>query len=106
VNPNMQQGKIPKTKMKGQMRLKQHNPEIVNEKSVPMETLLKDSLEDTKNRKTEGNQGPGMPSKPNRKTRIINQLRLNSKELFNPSLKDPQPIIIEDEDSFGFSNME
>ena len=46
-----------------------------------------------------------MPNKPNIKTIITNQLRLNSKELFNPSLKDPQPIIIEDEYSSRFSNM-
>jgi hypothetical protein len=50
-----------------------------------------------------------MPIKPNRKTRITNQLRLNSKALFNPSLKDHQPIVIEDEDTeediSGFANM-
>jgi hypothetical protein len=71
-----------------------------------METLLKESPEAKKNRKRKGNQGPRMPSNPNRKTRITNQLRLNSKELFNPSLKYPQPIVIEDEDNSGFSNME
>jgi hypothetical protein len=73
---------------------------------IPMETLLKESPEAKKNRKRKGTQGPGMPSKPNRKTRITNQLRLNYKALFNPSLKDPQPIVIEDEDNSRFSNME
>jgi hypothetical protein len=47
-----------------------------------------------------------MPNKPNRKTRITNQLRLNSKALFKPSLKDPQPIVIEDDDNPEFSSME
>jgi hypothetical protein len=41
-----------------------------------------------------------------KKTRIINQLRMNSKALFKPSLKDPQPIVIEDDDSPEFSSME
>jgi hypothetical protein len=40
------------------------------------------------------------------KTRITNQLRLNSKALFKPSLKYPQPIMIEDDDSHEFSRME
>ena len=47
-----------------------------------------------------------MLGKPNRKTRINNQLILNSKALFNPSLKDPQPIVIEDEENSRFANME
>jgi hypothetical protein len=92
VTPIMQQGKVPKTKMRGKMRSKQHSPEIVKVEFIPMETLLKDSLQAKKNRKRKGTQGPGMPSKPNRKTKITNQLRLNSKALFNPSLKDPQPL--------------
>jgi hypothetical protein len=51
-----------------------------------------------------------MPSKPNRKTRLTNQLRLNSKALFDPSLKEKNPIVIEDQDTdedlSEFSNME
>jgi hypothetical protein len=47
-----------------------------------------------------------MPNNPKRKTRITNQLRLNSKKHFKTSLKYPQPIIIEDKDNSGFSNME
>jgi len=31
---------------------------------------------------------------------------VNSKALFNSSLKDPQPIVIEDEYNSGFVNME
>jgi hypothetical protein len=77
---------------------------------VPVETLMKESPEAKQSRKRKGNQDPEMPSKPNRKTRITNQLRLNSKALFNPSLKDHQPIVIEDEDTeediSGFANME
>jgi hypothetical protein len=40
-----------------------------------------------------------MPSKPNKKTKLTNQLRLKSKEIFNPYLKYQQPIVIEDEDT-------
>jgi hypothetical protein len=51
-----------------------------------------------------------MPSKPNQKTRLTNQLRLNSKSLFDPSLKEQKPIVIEDqdtdEDPYEFTNME
>jgi hypothetical protein len=94
VTPNIQQGKILKTKIRGQMKTKQHNPKIVNAEFVPMETLIKESLEANQNRKRKENQGPGMASNPNRKTNITNQLRLNYKELFNSCLKDPQLIII------------
>jgi hypothetical protein len=41
-----------------------------------------------------------------KKTRITNQVRLNSKALFKPSLKYPKPIVIEDDDSPEFSSME
>jgi hypothetical protein len=71
-----------------------------------VETLLKESHDAKKSRMRKWNQDPRMPNKPNMKTRIKNQLRLNSKELFNPSLKGHQPIVIEYEDSFEFSNME
>jgi hypothetical protein len=46
-----------------------------------------------------GNQDPEIPCKPNKKTRFTNQLRLNSKAPFNPSLKYHQPIVIGDEDT-------
>jgi hypothetical protein len=74
------------------MRSKQHSPKIVNGEFAPMETFIKESPKSKQNRKRKGSQGPRMPSNPNRKTKITNQLRLNFKELFNPSLKDPQPI--------------
>jgi hypothetical protein len=44
------------------------------------------------------NQASGMPIKTNRKTRLTNQLSLNYKALFDPSLNDQNPIVIEDED--------
>jgi hypothetical protein len=40
-----QKDKIPKTKTRGQKKTKQHSPKIVSTKFVPMETLIKDSLE-------------------------------------------------------------
>jgi spore coat polysaccharide biosynthesis predicted glycosyltransferase SpsG len=43
---------------------------------------------------------------PNRKTRIIDELRLKSKALFKTSLKTSQPIVIKDDDSPKFSSME
>jgi hypothetical protein len=92
--------------MRGQMKTKQHSVKIVNAKFVPMEILIKESPKAKKNKKRKGNQVPIIPNNPIIKTNITNQLRMNSKELFNPSLKDPQPIIIEDEDNSRFSNME
>jgi hypothetical protein len=51
-----------------------------------------------------------MPRKPNRNTGPTNQLRLNSKALFDSTLKDHNPIVIEDqdtnEDPSEFTNME
>jgi hypothetical protein len=61
-------------------------------------------------KKRKGSQVPKIPRKPNKKMRLTNQLRLNSKALFNPSLKYQNPIVTEDqyidEDLFEFSNME
>jgi hypothetical protein len=41
---------------------------------------------------------------------MTNQLRLNSKALFDPSLKEKKPIVIDDqgtnEDPYEFTNME
>jgi hypothetical protein len=77
---------------------------------VHVETLIKESLVANKSKRRKGSQDPEMPSKPNRKTRLTNQLRLNSKAIFNPSLKYQQPIVIEDEEIedhiSGFDNME
>jgi len=53
-----------------------------------------------------GKQVLEMPSKPNQKTRLTNQLRLNSKSLFDPSLKEQKPILIEYQDTSRFTNME
>jgi hypothetical protein len=93
--------------MRGKMKEKQHSPKIFRADFIPMETLLKESPKAKKRKKRKGNQSIGMPNKPNRKTKITNQLRLNSKALFKPSLKDPQPIVIEDDDdSPEFSSME
>jgi len=51
-----------------------------------------------------------MPRKPNRKTKLTNQLRLNSKAFFDPSLKYQNPIVIEDQDTdedlFEFTKLE
>jgi hypothetical protein len=110
VTTTMQQDKTPRTKTRRQKKAKQLSPEIVAAEFVPVDTLIKESPEAKQSRKRKGSQDPEIPSKPNRKTRLTNQLRLNSKEIFNPSLKDQQPIVIEDEDTeediSGFSNME
>jgi hypothetical protein len=71
-----------------------------------VETLLKESPEDKKRNKRKGNKSIGIPNKANRKARITNQLRLNSKALFKRSLKDPQPIVIEDDEIHELSSME
>jgi hypothetical protein len=87
VTPTKKQGKLPK--MRGKMKEKQHNPEIFREDFIPVETLLKESHEDNKRKKRKWNQSIGMPNKTNRKIRITNQLRLNSKALFKPALNFP-----------------
>jgi hypothetical protein len=66
---------------------------------VPSDTQIGEPPEEKQGRKKKGKQVPGMPSKPNRKTRLTNQLRLNSKSLFNPSLKEHKLIVIEDQDT-------
>jgi hypothetical protein len=77
---------------------------------VSLDTQIKDSPVAKQRKKRKGSQVPEMPSKPNRKTRLTNQLRLNSKALFDPSLKEKNPIVIEDQDTdedlSEFSNME
>jgi hypothetical protein len=83
-----------------------HNKEVIKGKVVPVEASPKTSPASRQDRKRKGEKNIEVPSKPNKKTRITNQLRLNSKALFKPSLKYPQPILIEDDDSPKFSSME
>jgi hypothetical protein len=71
-----------------------------------METLLKESTKDKKRNKRKGNKSIGIPNKENRKSKITNQLRLSLKVLFKRSLKDPQPIVIEDDEIHELSSME
>jgi hypothetical protein len=78
VTPTMQQGKVPKTKMRGKMRSKQHSPKIVTAEFVHMETLIKESPEAKQSRKRKENQDPEIPIKPNRKTRDQGQHIINS----------------------------
>jgi hypothetical protein len=62
---------------------------------MPVETFIKEYLEAKQSKKRKGSWVPEIPNKPNRKTRLTNQLRLNSKALFDPSLKEKNPIVIE-----------
>jgi hypothetical protein len=106
----MQQDKNPKSKTSRQRRTKIVIPDIVVEEILPVDTLIKEYPEAKQSKKRKTSQDPGMPKKPNIKTRLTNQLRLNSKALFDPSLKDKNPIVIEDEDTeeglSKFVNME
>jgi len=109
--PNtMQQDKTTMSETSRYRRDKQPNLEIIVAKFVPVDTLIKQSPYSKQSKKRKGSRVSEIPSKPNRRTKLINQLRLNSKALWNPSLKDRQPIVIEDrdteEDICGFSNME
>jgi hypothetical protein len=52
--------------------------------------LPKTSLATKQDKKRKGEQNIERPSEPNKKTRITNQLRLNSKDIFKPSLREPQ----------------
>jgi hypothetical protein len=79
---------------------------VVKGKDVPTEALPKASLAARQDKKRKGRQNIETPSNPNNKTRIKNQLRLNSKDLFKPTLKDPQQIVIKDDDNLEFSSME
>jgi hypothetical protein len=110
VPTGMQVEKNPKLKASKQKRNKQVSPEVVTVEFVPFDTQIEEPPEEKQGRKKKGKQVPEMPSKPNRKTRLTNQLRLNSKALFDPSLKEKKPIVIEDqdtdEDPSGFTNME
>jgi hypothetical protein len=65
--------------------------EVLKGKFVPVEASPKTPPTARQDRKRKGEKNIEFPIKPNRKTRITNLLRLNSKVLFNSSLKDPQP---------------
>jgi hypothetical protein len=109
--PNtMKQEKTTRSNTSRQRRDKQTSPKIVAIDFVPVDTLIKESHEAKKSKNRKGRDVPRIPSKPNRRTRLTNQLRLNYKALFNPSLKYQQPIVIEDEgtkeDISRFENME
>jgi hypothetical protein len=71
--------------MRGQLGSGSHNNEVVNGKVIPTEALPKASSVAKQDRKRKGEQNIEAPSKPNRKTRITNQLRMNSKALFKPT---------------------
>jgi hypothetical protein len=75
--------------MRGQIGPGSRNKEVVKGKVVPAEALPKASSAARQDRKRKGEQNIEVPSKPNKKTRITNQLRPNSKALFKPSLKYP-----------------
>ena len=109
--PNiMQQDKTTRSNTSRQRRDKQPSPEIVAIESAPIDTLIMESREANKSKNMKGRDIPKIPSKPNRRTRLTKQLRLNYRALFNPSLKYQQPIVIEDEDTkkviSRFENME
>jgi hypothetical protein len=104
--PIEQQPNKPVTRMRGKIGPGSRSKEVIKGKVVPAEASPKTSPPARQDRKRKGEKNIEFPSKPNRKTRIMNQLRLNSKALFKPSLKDPQPILIEDDDSPEFSSME
>jgi hypothetical protein len=77
---------------------------------VSFDTQIGEPPETKKGRNKKWKQVPEMPSKPNQKTRLTNRLRINSKALFNPSLKEKNHIVIEDQNSdeepSRFTNME
>jgi hypothetical protein len=54
----------------------------------PLDTQSEEPHEAKLGKMKKGKQVPKIPSKPNRKTRLINQLRLNTKAFFNSSLKE------------------
>jgi hypothetical protein len=96
----------PVTRMRWKIGLGSCSKEVIKGKVVPAKDLPKKSPISRQDRKRKGDKNIEVPSKKNIKNRIINQLRLNSNVIFKPSLKEPQPIVIEDDDSPEFSNME
>ena len=65
--------------MRGKLGSRSHNNEVVKGKVVPTETLPKTCPAARQDKKRKGEQNIERPSEPNKKTRITNQLRLNSK---------------------------
>jgi hypothetical protein len=77
---------------------------------VSLDIQIEYSPMEKQSKKRKGSQVPEIPSKSNRKTSLTNQLRLKSKALFDPSLKEKNTIVIEDQDTdehlYEFTNME
>jgi hypothetical protein len=92
--------------MRGKIGPGLHSKEVIKGKVVPAKSFPKTSPTTRQERNRKGEKNIEVPSKPNIKNRIKNQLRMNSKALFKPSLNDPQSILIEDDDSVKFSCME
>jgi hypothetical protein len=92
--------------MRGKIGPGSSRKEVIERKVVHIEDSPKISPPNRKDKKRKGEKKIEFPSKPNRKTRITNQLRLNSKVMFNPSLRYPHPNLIEDDDSPKFTSME
>jgi hypothetical protein len=67
------------TRLRGKIGSRSHNNEVVKGKVVPTKALPKTSPAARQDRKRKGEQNIEKPSKTNKKTRITNQLRLNSK---------------------------
>jgi hypothetical protein len=77
------------TQMRGKLRSGSRSNEVVKGKVDPTKALPKETPAARQERNRKGEQNIEATSKPNKKTRITNQLRLNSKSLFKPSLKYP-----------------
>jgi hypothetical protein len=78
--------------MRGKIGPGSRSKEVIKGKVVPAEASPKTSPATKQDMKRKGEKNSGVPSKPNKKTRITNQLRLNSKALFKPSLKYPSQL--------------
>jgi hypothetical protein len=105
-NPIEQQPDKPVTQMRGEIGTGSRSKEMLKGKYVPVEALPKTPPTSRQDKKRKGEQNIEFPRKKNIKTIITNQLRLKSKALFKPSLKYPQPIVIEDDDSPEYASME
>jgi len=66
---------------------------------VSLDIQIEYSPMEKQSKKRKGSQVPEIPSKSNRKISLTNQLRLKSKALFDPYLKEKNPIVIEDQDT-------
>jgi hypothetical protein len=95
----MQEDRTTKLKTRKQRRSKQANTEIFAAEFVSLDTLIEKPPVEKKRKKRKGSQVLEMPRKPNRKIGLTYQLRLKSKALFDPYLKEKNPIVIEDQDT-------